>query len=445
MLKKRYFSANSVISAITTLIITMMALIACLMVYFLRVLDDNAMKDVHTRVNIALSIEKEHLHKLTIDYSYWGDAYTNVLAVPNPQWIEDNYQDYLLPSYNLTYIATITSEKQVQLHAQREGLELNPQDIYSSAILERLRGSEPASPAYQAKAFFSEADGQVFLVGVEPYRRENDGVVVDGAHLVLAQAIDDTYLAVLAERFRLPKLSLVAAGEYDDSMSLEGFLPASNIATIYWSSPHIMNRVAPYMIVILLAFLIITVVLARLLLNKDFRHRAQYQEELFEAATTDPLTNVANRRYFMTLGKKEFQLQLLQKHSLCLIVFDLDHFKLINDTHGHAVGDLALQHFAKICQDNIRATDLFARLGGEEFAAILPKVDQDKAIELANNIRLAISDAPLMVKEKSISLTVSIGLACLNQEKSLQALLDHADKALYLAKNSGRNVVKVYQ
>ncbi len=444
MFKKRYFSANSVISAITSLIITMMVLIASLVVYFLTVLNDKVTEDLRNRVEIALSVEQDYLLKLARDYSSWDESYAMAFSA-DPKWRLENYQDYLLPSYNLAYIASIDSDKRVKLHAKREGLKLQPQSILSSAILERLHSTEQRSQTHQVRAFFSKAGGSIYMVGVEPYRSEHNSAIVDGAHLVFAQLIDQAYLSVLSQRFRLSTLHLDPVRDHDDSISLEGFIPGTKIAALHWSQPHIVRTVFPYIGLILMALLVVSVVLARLLLNKDFRSRFQYQEQLFEAATTDPLTNVANRRYFMTLGKKEFQLQLLQKHRVSLLVFDLDHFKAINDTHGHAVGDLALQHFAKICQKNIRGTDLFARIGGEEFAAILPKVDQDKGIELANNIRLAISDAPLVVEGRTIPLTVSIGLACLSDEKSLEVLLDHADKALYLAKNSGRNVVKVYQ
>ncbi len=446
MLRQRYFTINSVISAVTWLIITMIVLIAGLIVYFLTVLDDKSIDDVHSRIDIAFAIEKDQLQKLNVEYSFWNDAYDYTLVRHDQSWIKDTYQDYLLPTYNLSYVAVIKSDMRVEVLAKRHDNDIFPQAVLSSSVLEMLTMIQQGDLTEQKQPFFSEFEGNIFLVSAEPFRDEETGDIVDGSYLILAKELNGYYLSTLSERYRLPDLSLDSGGKYDDSMALYGVTSAGkSVGYLYWYTPRITSQIAPYMIIIMFAFLVITVVLARLLLNKDFRDIALYQEKLFTAATTDSLTNSANRRYFMELGKKEFQIQVLQKQPMSVLVFDLDHFKSVNDTYGHAVGDAALKHFTQICQKNVRGTDVFGRIGGEEFAVVLSGVSQEKGMELGERIRNALSSTPLDIDRKSVPLTVSVGLATLTEQTSFGELLDNADKALYLAKNSGRNVVKSYE
>ena len=161
------------------------------------------------------------------------------------------------------------------------------------------------------------------------------------------------------------------------------------------------------------------------------------------AASTDYLTGLLNRRAFLEHALNLCALQAKRNEPLTLLIFDLDHFKSINDRFGHAVGDDVLKVFAQVAQSNTRADDIVARLGGEEFAAILP-ASADIACKIANRLRVAFESAGVTVSGHAIGATVSIGVAtALPPVTDIDALIARADSALYGAKRGGRNRVHV--
>jgi two-component system, cell cycle response regulator len=158
-------------------------------------------------------------------------------------------------------------------------------------------------------------------------------------------------------------------------------------------------------------------------------------------AQTDPLTGIYNRRYAdMHL---EAMVERCQRRgsNLTVMLLDLDRFKLVNDEHGHAAGDMVLSEFTRRLQLNVRSIDLVARVGGEEFMVVLPDTDPGEATEIAERIRAATADPPFRVSETGATrdITVSIGFAVLQQAESVFELVKRADRALYRSKNSGRN------
>ena len=167
------------------------------------------------------------------------------------------------------------------------------------------------------------------------------------------------------------------------------------------------------------------------------------QLKLEEMATIDVLTQVSNRRYFLNIMEREFQQSKRYKKQISLMIMDLDYFKKINDTYGHTAGDYVLMKFASICSHEIRKTDMIGRLGGEEFAVMLPNTDVENARILAERIRKAVDQAIFEYQAVRIHLTVSIGLASfpLVDANDPQELFVKADEFLYLAKEKGRNRV----
>jgi diguanylate cyclase (GGDEF)-like protein len=168
----------------------------------------------------------------------------------------------------------------------------------------------------------------------------------------------------------------------------------------------------------------------------EFRHKT--------AAMVDPLTGIANRRAFLHEASELARRTAGGTQQLAVLLMDLDHFKSINDRFGHAVGDRVLQVFAESTQETIRAVDLFGRLGGEEFAAVLYNVDREQAVALAERIHRHFVDAAEYVDGYSVGATVSIGVV-LTRDGALDMpeLLAQADQALYYAKERGRNRVEV--
>ncbi len=181
-------------------------------------------------------------------------------------------------------------------------------------------------------------------------------------------------------------------------------------------------------------------VTGRLWSFSDVTYNKQAEEKLRIMATTDELTGLWNRRYFMQAARQEVERARRYDHSLSLIVFDVDHFKKVNDTRGHAAGDAALQHLASLMKKSLRDIDIPGRLGGEEFGILLPNTELNNAALLAERLRKTIEDSPADFKGSEIFLTVSIGVtAYQKRSSSVDELLKTADEALYEAKGNGRN------
>ncbi|TEW50215.1 sensor domain-containing diguanylate cyclase [Psychromonas algicola] len=173
---------------------------------------------------------------------------------------------------------------------------------------------------------------------------------------------------------------------------------------------------------------------------------ANYQKKLETMATTDKLTGAANRHMFDVLFKQAHaQSKLSSGGSLSAIMFDLDYFKQINDTYGHPTGDVVLKKLTQTIKSMLRESDLIFRWGGEEFFLILPETDLKVAYEMAEKIREEISGLNVVFAGKNISVTISLGVACIGPNESSNELIEHADTALYLAKNNGRDRTECYQ
>ncbi len=178
---------------------------------------------------------------------------------------------------------------------------------------------------------------------------------------------------------------------------------------------------------------------------RDITERKRLKEKLEQQAATDELTGIFNRRHFQQLALGELKRANRLNHSLTIVLIDIDHFKHVNDTLGHAAGDQALLAFTKICQKNIREIDIFARFGGDEFALLLPEADCDQAYVAVDRIRKVVSSQPFDLEGKLVSITISSGIANLSgNEESFDKLLSQADQALYQAKEAGRNKVVGY-
>ncbi|MEO7108762.1 MAG: diguanylate cyclase [Rhodoferax sp.] len=188
-----------------------------------------------------------------------------------------------------------------------------------------------------------------------------------------------------------------------------------------------------------------------LVAHGNITERKMIELELARMAHTDVLTGLNNRRNFMQLSEIELSRTTRHGGPLSVLMIDIDHFKRVNDGHGHHVGDTVIQMLSKVCREQLRDLDVIGRLGGEEFAVTMPNTDHVQAMQVAERLRLAIEAAGVPLSQGlSLWFTVSIGgtthsngLAtdALQGSTTLSALIDQADQALYLAKNKGRNRV----
>lgn len=162
-----------------------------------------------------------------------------------------------------------------------------------------------------------------------------------------------------------------------------------------------------------------------------------------ELAMTDTLTGVRNRRYFMQAAALEFERSKRHGRSMALVLIDVDHFKQINDRHGHQMGDQSLIDIASACQKTLRKTDLLARFGGEEFMVMLPETGQREAVRLAERMRQAVhADLRLPDHLTPGAVTISLGAVAISRATpTLDFLIQAADQALYDAKRAGRDRV----
>lgn len=187
-------------------------------------------------------------------------------------------------------------------------------------------------------------------------------------------------------------------------------------------------------------------------LRKALDNLRKETSRLHQEASTDQLTGMMN--YANLMESLEHQINIAHKHPhknqqnlsgypLCVIMIDLDFFKKTNDTYGHVVGDFVLRHVASRIQASVRDFDMVGRFGGEEFVIIMTNADLELAKVIAERVRKGVMDTPLHLKELSIRVTISLGVATLRKGERKEALLERADAAMYEAKRSGRNRVMI--
>jgi diguanylate cyclase (GGDEF)-like protein/PAS domain S-box-containing protein len=179
-------------------------------------------------------------------------------------------------------------------------------------------------------------------------------------------------------------------------------------------------------------------------IKQDISERKRLEAELRHHASTDALTGLANRRHFLAILEQEAARQnRFDEPSAALLMFDLDHFKQINDNHGHAAGDAVLRRFAELLQGGLRKTDRAGRLGGEEFAILLIGADRQAALDFAERLRQQVAAEEIAFETRTLRVTVSVGVTWLSaSDASVDTALARADAALYQAKANGRNRVE---
>ena len=173
------------------------------------------------------------------------------------------------------------------------------------------------------------------------------------------------------------------------------------------------------------------------------------EEHFAKMSLLDPLTSLYNSRYLLTRADQEFALYQRTSQNMAVIMGDIDHFKYVNDQYGHSVGDIVLEQVAKIMHDSARKVDIVARVGGEEFAILVPSSDTKGAMVLAERIRSKVEETPITIPDgRSIYVKLSLGVSSTEEfvPQVFNELYESADNALYRAKRDGRNrVVKAVE
>jgi len=173
----------------------------------------------------------------------------------------------------------------------------------------------------------------------------------------------------------------------------------------------------------------------------SYQNALELSHKYQRLAMSDPLTKLANRRSALAVLQQEKSRFPRNNEPLSVLLCDLDHFKIINDKHGHNCGDMVLKALSQVFIDNVRQQDCVARWGGEEFLFILPQTSAAQAAIIAEKIRASVQDHTLECLKQQINVTISIGVSQLTQDQSIDELINNADKCLYQAKTLGRNRV----
>lgn len=172
----------------------------------------------------------------------------------------------------------------------------------------------------------------------------------------------------------------------------------------------------------------------------EVEERKELEKKILKMASTDYLTGISNRRSFMEQAVTEWTRSERYQYSLSVLMIDIDHFKKINDTYGHHIGDVSLKTFATTCLGILRSNDIFGRLGGEEFAVILVETDEEEALLVAERLRSEIALTTITEANISLNLQVSIGVSLAqSSDLKIEKTIERADKAMYKAKHLGRN------
>jgi diguanylate cyclase (GGDEF)-like protein len=224
------------------------------------------------------------------------------------------------------------------------------------------------------------------------------------------------------------------------ALGLQGIMALARAPLSIFAEPPIFTYSGPWFAAIVIEAVVFAQVVSYLVISLP---KERVEQELQRAALSDSLTGLQNRRAFYDCAAHVFSLASRRHHPIALLSFDLDHFKQLNDTYGHAAGDEALKCFAQVLASQLRASDICARLGGEEFVALLCETPVEDARVAAERIIATFATSPIEVTGRTIHATVSAGVAgCADGSSTLERLLAAADEALYAAKQGGRNRVR---
>ncbi|MGY5537562.1 sensor domain-containing diguanylate cyclase [Vibrio brasiliensis] len=434
-------TSSPLASLVSSLLLLSGGIVLASTIYFLSVINTQAEEDVLKRVELAITLEHSHREHIVSEYTYWDEAYTKIIVEKDADWIEVNTGKYLADAYEYDFtIGVREGDKKAFYFIADDMAQLSFDDVYSSSLRFMKELSSKSNKETKTASSFFMLGEDLYLVTGAPLIDETLSEPREGTYIAAGKHVDADYLKALAESYHLPSLTLVNSTTRAAGMNIFSLQDATGatIANLAWKHQNASHQVFPTLLLLVSVVIGVSVYIVRRIILEDSVARNSYERKLYIAATTDPLTKVSNRRHFFEVGER-----LLQNEAqpLAVVLIDIDHFKKINDQYGHHVGDAALFSFAEICCREIRASDVIGRIGGEEFAVILPSVTPEKAHVITERIRNCVAECYFDAEGVKLSMTISIGVVFSKQEHHLESLIKEADSALYQAKSSGRNRV----
>jgi diguanylate cyclase (GGDEF)-like protein len=442
---KNFVTTESVIALISGLYVATGFAVVFSILFLLTSLDRAAKLDRANRVDIALNLETRYLKAILLEYANWDEAYEKLIVDLDETWIESNSGQYLIDQHGFDFTLAIKANRQVaNLSISDEVKELKFAKIMSGGLEDLIEESlQDQEGGEGAVAGYVLAGTDIYLVVLSPFKDEKTEEIKPDSYLSLGRRLDTEYIGQLESSYELPGLRLTDKTEnkMNSKVLLDGSSQAIGCLTWFVEQPSLL--IAPKVVVIVTPFFCLAIFLTRYFLKLDYADRLAFEERLYKEATRDPLTNISNRRQFMTLCQQEMAVHRRNGGTLAVALFDIDHFKAINDTYGHAMGDKALVHLVQICSGELRESDIFGRIGGDEFAVILRETPLEEAVNVVDRVRGKIEACPIKANHNVITITVSIGVAPMNDYITFDSILEMADVALYRAKKNGRNQVFV--
>jgi diguanylate cyclase (GGDEF)-like protein len=412
-----------------------------LMLYARASLDAAARVELAHRVELALAVESDELENLAVEYSYWFEAHQQLVQAPSEAFAEDNIGSYITDHQKIAISLVVDAEGE-QTIAFLDGLpaKINVPDMLqaglASALLDEQQVDEPAV----ALSGVFEFERSFYHFAVSSFIDDDEFETADGSYLVFARRIDNEFLARMESKFQLTGLRMSSTRTQRENLVLSITDPGSReLFVLTWNDPVKSQYLSIGQIGFLLAILGGMSLLAFYIGRSELLSQRRYSDLLLEMAYCDPLTGAPNRRDFFEKGELEVARCIRMKYPLSLLMLDIDEFKQVNDDLGHAVGDEVLIAFVECLNKELRSHDLMGRIGGEEFAIVMPHYSSADVMTTAERVRAAVAQMHNSASAFEQEITVSIGVAEMGAGETLQALMERADQALYLAKNSGRN------
>lgn len=409
--------------------------------------DEVARGHMKERVEVAMAVERQRLADLLVEYSFWNIAWEQLVDELDLVWADDNIGNYLFVDAEVDLAFVIDSDDRPVI-AFLDGDQVHPGAIDEflkrtrrAIALSRTDMSEP-TPQLQYLA----VDGVVYLLALDTFiseeyaPREPDGSVIAFARRVDAARIND-----IGELYRIPGLGI--ANDRDavlPSLRLDlGNFDGQALLTLSWDDQTPANNMRRTLRPYIISLGVAMTALIFWVFYLEIRSHRERESLLREVASIDHLTGVRNRREFFVDASRALAASRRAGQPASLVLLDVDNFKRVNDTMGHAAGDRLLSLVGEHLRGQLRQTDIFARYGGDEFVVLLPGMDTVAAWPLAERLRMRIAeDAPRVIAEAggtAAPCTVSIGIAGYQEGEGLEHLIARADEALYEAKHGGRD------
>lgn len=454
--------STSFVTPIVLLLVVLAALTGGLLHIAVRGQDRIAREASETIANAALNAERESVSKLVRDYSWWNAAVENLIFDLNPAWIKDNL-DWLHENFGVNRVFVLGPHREHRYSSlDAEPLRSDDEAWMVPAFLALIAEAEslPEEPGASSSGYVPFADG-VHLVAASKLLEETDTAghppYPDKGILVVTQKMDEAFLTEVEHNFQLPNLELAAAPNSNESQTDLALSSADGKAAAYlvWTPARPGQRLLEWLrlplgvtFVLVAAVIYLIIVRARRAsraLQEALDARLAAQKQLEFAAQHDSLTGLPNRALFLEHLTNAIAHTARSGVAIAVHYLDLDGFKTVNDTHGHAVGDALLREAAERLWRIVRASDVVARFGGDEFAVLQREAaDRKTAGWIADRIIEAM-EVPFELEGRTVRVGVSDGIAFSTPETEPEDVLAAADDVMYRAKREGGGCFRIHE